>query len=222
MAVFASGGCGLQLNEMFVNEAICMARTLRLHKSSTTDVGMLKTFWTIYSMEKMSSFTEGIASLMADEDIGCSLPIAPESMFGGIAGIMPLSALFILFDFIIHNRHHPDTGENLACLEAAAEYFRLLDMASGGELPGHIISEFASIALHYLGKLRGYNPEPDPCLQPASDSIGSTEPIQSSSFCDKLELFNQSLLDGTVLPYQEEDKLKTVFGWVFPDWGEFP
>lgn len=70
-----------------------------------------------------------------------------------VAGIMPLSALFVLFDFVIHNPSHGETEKNLALLDHVAAYLGVLDCLSGGALPGSIISEFAGIARQYVSKV---------------------------------------------------------------------
>ncbi|KAF0330649.1 fungal specific transcription factor [Colletotrichum asianum] len=67
--------------------------------------------------------------------------------------IMPLSALFILFDFIIYNPLHPDVRSNLTLLDIAVGHFSLLDHASGGSLPGSHLSEFLHIARRYVHEL---------------------------------------------------------------------
>ncbi|CAK7226196.1 hypothetical protein SEUCBS140593_006159 [Sporothrix eucalyptigena] len=67
-----------------------------------------------------------------------------------ILGIMPLSALFVLFDFVIHNPHHSSTRSNLTLLDIASGHFSLLEHASGGLLPGGYLSEFAHIAKRYV------------------------------------------------------------------------
>ncbi|RYP89999.1 hypothetical protein DL770_003844 [Monosporascus sp. CRB-9-2] len=67
-----------------------------------------------------------------------------------ISGAMPLSALFILFDFVIYNPGHAKTDENLVLLDMVSRYFGLIDSASRGALPGSIISEFAGIARQYV------------------------------------------------------------------------
>jgi len=68
---------------------------------------------------------------------------------------MPLAALFILFDFVIHNPTHSDTEDNLVLLDVAGKHFRHLDSVSSGMLPGNTISEFAGIAQRYVNKFRG-------------------------------------------------------------------
>ncbi|KAJ5826758.1 hypothetical protein N7447_003521 [Penicillium robsamsonii] len=64
-----------------------------------------------------------------------------------ITGIMPSSAAFVLFDFVIYNPTHTETESNVAFLDQAAAYFRQLDYAFEGALPGSIISSFAGIAV---------------------------------------------------------------------------
>ena len=61
-------------------------------------------------------------------------------------GAMPLTGLFILFDFIVQNSYHEESARNLALLEAVTGYFNLIDYTSDGELPGRIASEFTRIA----------------------------------------------------------------------------
>ncbi|KAH7058614.1 fungal-specific transcription factor domain-containing protein [Macrophomina phaseolina] len=63
---------------------------------------------------------------------------------------MPLTALFILFDFTVHKPTHPDTALNLKFLDVAAGYFSRLDLASAGAFPSGIVAEFAQIAHEHV------------------------------------------------------------------------
>ncbi|GFF53867.1 hypothetical protein IFM51744_08216 [Aspergillus udagawae] len=63
---------------------------------------------------------------------------------------VPMSASFILFDFIVHNPTHPDTKRNLPLLSIAAGYFCHLEYASGGTLPTSLLSGMASIARDFI------------------------------------------------------------------------
>ncbi|KAL1964787.1 hypothetical protein VTN77DRAFT_6654 [Rasamsonia byssochlamydoides] len=65
-------------------------------------------------------------------------------------GVIPLSALFILFDFVVHNPSHPETSTNLALLDVAAGYFSRLEYATGGSLPSSLLSDFAHIARQFI------------------------------------------------------------------------
>ncbi|KAF5019295.1 hypothetical protein F66182_8713 [Fusarium sp. NRRL 66182] len=82
MSIFAMSPCCLQLDQTLISEAARMAQTLRYHKSSNADASQLRTFWTVYLIEKLAAFSECQSSILADEDIGCTIPIAPESVFG--------------------------------------------------------------------------------------------------------------------------------------------
>ncbi|KAJ5382386.1 hypothetical protein N7517_000297 [Penicillium concentricum] len=289
MSIFALNTCCLQLDHSLVYEAARMAQSLRYHKSPNAKPAHLKVFWTIYHLEKITSFSKNNSSVFADEDIGCDVPSVPESKFGDynwflsaihlsrltsiayttlfstrsslksaedclnsikhvrrgleewrlsvpvafrpkeplqlsesaspttkvvviqthylycnlvfamerlslhvdpdekldredsrlelmnaarivielvsfiaiephmpvfITGIMPLSAVFVLFDFVIHNPTHTETESNIAFLDQAAAYFSQLEYTSKGALPGSIISKFAGIARQYVLKLR--------------------------------------------------------------------
>ncbi|OKP02003.1 hypothetical protein PENSUB_7233 [Penicillium subrubescens] len=67
-----------------------------------------------------------------------------------ILAIMPLSALFILFDFVIHCPAHPDIRKNLILLDIVSGHFSLLEHASRGSLPGNYLSRFAHIARQHV------------------------------------------------------------------------
>lgn len=65
---------------------------------------------------------------------------------------MPVMALFILFDIVIHDPKHPENPSNLALLDVGAGHFSRMEYASGSSLPGSLIAEFASIAREYVHK----------------------------------------------------------------------
>ncbi|KKY15470.1 putative fungal specific transcription factor [Diplodia seriata] len=67
---------------------------------------------------------------------------------------MPLSALFILFDFVVHNPVHPETNNNLALLDIAGGHFSHLEYVSNGTLPASLVAEFAHIARQYVQDFR--------------------------------------------------------------------
>lgn len=66
-----------------------------------------------------------------------------------MAGI-PIAALFVLFDSVIHNAKAPGTQTNLVLLDMAAGHFSRLEYATGGSLPASLISEFAHIARDHV------------------------------------------------------------------------
>ncbi|WQF85374.1 hypothetical protein CDEST_10388 [Colletotrichum destructivum] len=387
MSIFAMNACCLQLDQTLLSEAARMAQTLRYHKSSNSDAMHLKTFWTVYFLEKTASFSECTSSLLADEDIGCAVPLAPESVFGEynwllsairlgrisslaysslfsvsasmqpcelalvaitrvrrlledwrrsvpaafrpgegkqpqpgacpsakmvmlqtrysyynvviavdrlalylgqgtadgrertkhnlmltarsiaeltkvidvepyvpvfILGIMPLSAIFILFDFVIHNPEHPGTAENLALLEVVAGHFCSIDSASKGALPGSIISDFAGIARRYVTRVAEGDSQAG-TINPGHDGADLDGVIEGSGGRCRLNIAahnkgwkrsgrdtdstgsstnmtseTPSTLDHLSYPtlgstqdsgQARMGELKTLFGWVFPDWG---
>lgn len=70
-----------------------------------------------------------------------------------IAGV-PVIALFVLFDLVVHSPRHPETDNNLALLDMAGGHFSRLQYASGGTLPGSLLTEFAYIAREYVNNVR--------------------------------------------------------------------
>ncbi|KAH8819358.1 fungal-specific transcription factor domain-containing protein [Xylogone sp. PMI_703] len=71
-----------------------------------------------------------------------------------VMGTIPLVALFILFDFVIHNPHHPETKKNLAFLDIVAGYFTRLDFTSEGSIPGSLLAEFTHIARQFVQEIQ--------------------------------------------------------------------
>jgi hypothetical protein len=67
-----------------------------------------------------------------------------------ILSIMPLVAIFILFDFVVHNPRHAETRDNLSLLEVAAGHFSLQEYKSKGVMPSSLVGEFAHIARQYV------------------------------------------------------------------------
>lgn len=140
-----------------------------------------------------------------------------------ISGTMPLSALFVLFDFVIHNPHHARTEENIALLDAASRYFGVIDSASKGALPGGIISEFAGIAGRYVSSVQRET------IESGIDSLEST-PSSATAVASSDYTTTASDSAGTAsLSYStpsnqkagvQMGELKTLFGWVFPDWSD--
>ncbi|KAK0620623.1 hypothetical protein B0T14DRAFT_234895 [Immersiella caudata] len=377
MSIFSLNPCCVQLELTIISEVARMAHTLQYHTTANSPVGHLKAFWVVYYIDKLSNFTESVSSLLADEDIGCIIPPAPESLFDDynwyisairfgrlcsvaysalfsvsaslkskeglrsaipnimrmlenwrlsvplkfrpqepiqiqqdatpstkrvfletqyhylnlliaidrlslqveaegsperekvkfrlmrsartvielthlveldgilnifLCGMMPIAALFILFDFVVHNPRHRDTQENLILLDTAAAHFRLIDAASHGIIPGNTIAEFAGIARKYAttsiqatSVSRAREP---PVGNPSATSVPQIAPLpMSNDFgLTKLQLTavnsnsTQESQTAEYLNYPTTDTmleadtslgdLKSLFGWVFPDWGD--
>lgn len=84
-----------------------------------------------------------------------------------ILGIMPLSALFVLFDFVVQNPHHADIRANLTFMDIASGHFSQLEHVSAGSLPGNHLSEFAHIARRYVQE----SPAPPPAAGPSTGQV---------------------------------------------------
>jgi hypothetical protein len=111
-----------------------------------------------------------------------------------LCGMMPIAALFILFDFVVHNPRHRDTQENLVLLDTAAAHFRLIDTTSHGIIPGNTIAEFAGIARKYATtsiQASSLSRAREPTLSnPSTTSVPLTAPRPMSNDFDftKLQL----------------------------------
>ncbi|KAF2009635.1 hypothetical protein BU24DRAFT_428537 [Aaosphaeria arxii CBS 175.79] len=70
-----------------------------------------------------------------------------------LMGSIPLSALFILFDFVVHNPTHTETSRNLSLLGVLVGYFSRLELASCGSIPTALLFDFVQIAREYVQKV---------------------------------------------------------------------
>ncbi|RAL02610.1 fungal specific transcription factor domain-containing protein [Aspergillus ibericus CBS 121593] len=68
--------------------------------------------------------------------------------------IVPISALFVIFDFVIHNPFHKETNTNLAFLDIAAGYFSRWEIANKGSLPASNPAELSHIAREFVQNVR--------------------------------------------------------------------
>ncbi|PYH76912.1 hypothetical protein BO82DRAFT_193819 [Aspergillus uvarum CBS 121591] len=71
-----------------------------------------------------------------------------------ILAVLPLSALMFLFDLVVHNPTHAETGLSLALLDMAGGHFSRIEYASKGALPGSLVAEFAHLARQYVSDVR--------------------------------------------------------------------
>ncbi|KAH7377464.1 fungal-specific transcription factor domain-containing protein [Cadophora sp. MPI-SDFR-AT-0126] len=129
-----------------------------------------------------------------------------------IQAIMPLSALLILFDFIVHNPRHSETSSNLILLDVVSGHFSLLDLASNGSLPGSHLSEFARIARQYINDLPEHHPSHTEAIAiTSSNSFGdipvtSTRPPQPIIRDEIMEIPEGSEITDTLYyPVSNED-----------------
>lgn len=94
---------------------------------------------------------------------------------------MPVSALFILFDFVIHNPTHRETRNNLALLNVAAGYFSRLEYATDGTFPASILSEFSHIARQFVQSTKSAESR-DTVQNPQTSSSSAPVPVSEIFF----------------------------------------
>ncbi|KAJ5817409.1 fungal-specific transcription factor domain-containing protein [Penicillium robsamsonii] len=161
-----------------------------------------------------------------------------------ILTLLPLAALFILFDFVVHNPTHPETRNNLSLLDVAAGHFSLLDYKSGGFLPASLLTEFAHIARQYV-KDSGREQQKQPGeLGPSITTSILADTEFSSGLSQTNNDDNVELPYNTIGPWEERDYLyypvtpettvhglvenpmtasfnfQSLFGFVVPEFGQ--
>lgn len=62
-------------------------------------------------------------------------------------------AMFIIFDFVVHNPLHPETKKNLSYLDIVAAHYARLDLLAQGTIHDAKVAEFTSIARLYVETL---------------------------------------------------------------------
>ncbi|KAF3392026.1 hypothetical protein DPV78_010755 [Talaromyces pinophilus] len=118
-----------------------------------------------------------------------------------ILGVMPLSALFVLFDFVVHNPYHPESSTNLTFLDVVGAYFTRLEYSTGGSLPSSLVAEFALIARQFIrdiqlrnsnriGGVIGNNPYQPPAREKQYDE--SIKPYDQAREVDEVLIYQQS------------------------------
>jgi hypothetical protein len=112
-------------------------------------------------------------------------------------GSVPLAAMFVLFDFVVHNPHHHETTTNLALLDVAAGYFSRLDYATGSALPSSQLSGFSHLASQFVLDSRSTTPDP-PAITVATSAYNTdTLAIPMPSSVSYSRLSNDSLHDSS-------------------------
>ncbi|KAK4242764.1 hypothetical protein C8A03DRAFT_28993 [Achaetomium macrosporum] len=81
------------------------------------------------------------------------IDVEPYTPVWVIAGV-PIMALFVLIDGVLQDPTHPETWKDLALIDIGGGYFSRLEYASGGSLPGSLITEFAHIAREYTNGIQ--------------------------------------------------------------------
>lgn len=116
---------------------------------------------------------------------------------------MPMVAMFIVFDFVVHNPLHPETRKNLSYLDIAAAHYARLDLLAQGTIHDAKVAEFTSIARLYVESLTGDQANitsnittgggPSLRREPTDDNL---VPVERSSLMSQYE-FEQLSATGT-------------------------
>lgn len=112
-------------------------------------------------------------------------------MTSRMLGTIPGSAMFILFDFVIHNPTHVEAESNLRLLDTAAGYFGRLQYATGGSFPSMTMSGFAHIATDYVRRFRIENSTPtsESELKPRNNQVPTNVTAPTPLFDNSLASF---------------------------------
>ncbi|TEA14521.1 Fusaridione A cluster transcription factor fsdR [Colletotrichum sidae] len=83
MTIYALGMSSVGLDQIIMSEAVRRAQNLQEARFSgnATDA-FRRTFWSLYCLEKITSFHHGRSSGFVDCDIACPIPYAQDSIFG--------------------------------------------------------------------------------------------------------------------------------------------
>ncbi|PYI36180.1 hypothetical protein BP00DRAFT_411697 [Aspergillus indologenus CBS 114.80] len=150
-------------------------------------------------------------------------------------GIVPVSAVFVIFDFVIHNPFHAETNTNLAYLDIAAGFFSRWDISDKDTLPPSTPAEFSHIAREFVQNLRARSQQqpdasgnttntpldrrrsehnvPPPASQPPRDpqSAADSSHTANDEAASLTEYFNTSATNPDYLFYPE-DPLQPILG----------
>lgn len=130
-----------------------------------------------------------------------------------ILAIIPLSALFILFDFVVHHPTDPDIRGHLTLLDIVAGHFSQLDHASNGAIKSSYLSGFSHMARQYVQSIP---------KRPAGDAE-SSEPRDGQPSADiavpSLDASNDALMasnDPTLMEGVDYGSLDSLY-FLTPD-----
>ncbi|OKL57267.1 hypothetical protein UA08_07601 [Talaromyces atroroseus] len=123
-------------------------------------------------------------------------------------GMVPISALFVIFDFVVHNPLHQETNINLAFLDIASGYFSRWEVSHKGSFPEFSISEFSHIAREFVRDSHIRSQQEVPVTEGISDQRSQNngdEPLDPSAATGSF-----AALSGYL--FYPEDPLQPVLG----------
>jgi hypothetical protein len=108
-----------------------------------------------------------------------------------IIGVMPMVAMFIIFDFVIHNPLHAETKKNLSYLDIVAAHFARLDLLAQGTIHDAKVAEFTSIARLYVETLSRDQANTASDTTIAGPSLRRVLPVDSNLAMQRSDLLSQ-------------------------------
>ncbi|CAI0645737.1 unnamed protein product [Colletotrichum noveboracense] len=135
----------LIVHYLYSSLLLTLSRTTLVYLPSTEDASVLA--------RKNSNMKAILGASRSILELTTLIEVEPYTVTWVIAGI-PITALFVLFDIVVHDPRQPEVASNLALLDMAAGHFSRIEYASGGTLPGSLIAEFAKIARDYVNEIQ--------------------------------------------------------------------
>ncbi|GKZ30704.1 hypothetical protein AbraIFM66950_009998 [Aspergillus brasiliensis] len=146
-------------------------------------------------------------------------------------GIVPISALFVIFDFVIHNPFHKETATNISFLDIAAGYFSRWEVSNKDSVPASSAAEFSHIARQFVRDVQARSQtmasqrtsrlesdNPVPMTGEKNDSSGFT--VQASQLTNEETLVLSDIEGPAVIGpdqlFYPEDPLQTLLGTYMP------
>ncbi|KAJ6028138.1 hypothetical protein N7540_003714 [Penicillium herquei] len=122
---------------------------------------------------------------------------------------VPLSAIFILFDFVIHNPIHAETKSNIALLGVASGYFCRVEFSSNGRLQFSLLSDLAQIARDYIQDMEAGTTARPMELSRASSPICHPQPCEGDIIAQP---WRPDVAGGSFASMQDQRQLYSAAG----------
>lgn len=101
-------------------------------------------------------------------------------------------AMFIIFDFVVHNPLHAETKKNLSYLDIIAAHYARLDLLAHGTIHDAKVAEFTSIARLYVETLtRDHANVASDIAKAAGPSIRRGQPDDSLQAVQRSDLLSR-------------------------------
>ncbi|KAH7008414.1 hypothetical protein EDB80DRAFT_716495 [Ilyonectria destructans] len=123
IAIYSLGISCLSIEKFVMTEATRRAQNLaQVNLGSAATQAFRRTFWVLYSLEKMSSFYFGRSSAFIDIDITTPIPCIPESIFGTFDWFLTFARLSRLLSQALSSLFSPgvskkDTGYYMSTID---------------------------------------------------------------------------------------------------------